>query len=474
MTTLKISDINDTDRVRKDLKDIDGMVKSITRFGLLQPIRINANNELILGGRRLTAMKKLGWTELVEGKHFVYESDSTPVFLKEAELEENLQRSDFTWQERIKGIVGIHNIRLLHSLQTPEADRWLQEHTGELLGLSQATVSIALKVAPLLDSDPEVASQSNLRDVLVLLTKRKENEASAELAKRTGNQVIGMPAGIPTQQPAATTPSVAATIDALNADLSAIPDEPPVVSPTLANRFILGNCIEVMRTFADESVPHILTDPPYGIDMANLNQTNLANANIESVVATHVVSENQELFAVMLPEFFRILKPTGFCVMFCDASQWQLLYDLSTKAGFAVQNWPLVWMKTSPCRNGAPGHNFTKNYELAMVLRKKDARLLSPQLSSVGVFSAMEDRAKFDHPFVKPQKLWLWLIDAIVPRTDWFLDPFAGEGSSILAGLSAGITPVGIEIDPTHHSKMINHVSAFLAKPTSGEPELAL
>ena len=51
-------------RFRRDLGDIDALAKSISTVGLLHPIVINENNELIAGVRRLEACKKLGWTDI--------------------------------------------------------------------------------------------------------------------------------------------------------------------------------------------------------------------------------------------------------------------------------------------------------------------------------------------------------------------------------------------------------------------------
>jgi ParB-like chromosome segregation protein Spo0J len=48
-------------RFRKDLRDINKLVDNIAEIGLLQPIVIDQGNRLIAGGRRLAAVKLLGW-----------------------------------------------------------------------------------------------------------------------------------------------------------------------------------------------------------------------------------------------------------------------------------------------------------------------------------------------------------------------------------------------------------------------------
>jgi ParB family transcriptional regulator, chromosome partitioning protein len=44
-------------RFRKDLRDIDAFAKPIQEIGLLHPVVINQNNELVVGARKLEACK---------------------------------------------------------------------------------------------------------------------------------------------------------------------------------------------------------------------------------------------------------------------------------------------------------------------------------------------------------------------------------------------------------------------------------
>lgn len=447
-----ITDIKRSDRVRTDLGDIDELAASIKTFGLLQPIRVNRQNELILGGRRLAALEKNGVTELTEGVHFIYEDDVSSVFLREAELEENVRRKSMSWQEQVKAVAKIHTLRKVHAGRAGED--WYNNHTGVLLGVSASYVNYALTLANLIDTDNEIKAASGPREALTILSKRAEAKAVAELAKRASTSTTIAPVISPVKQQsildAALTPA-GPSIATVN------------VSSSLSERYVNMDCLEFMKTLSDGSVPHIVTDPPYGIEMDNFEQTN-TGMSVDSVAATHVVKENESLFAKMVPEFARILKPTGFCVMFCDVMQWQYLYDLLTANGFKVQRWPVVWLKTHQCMNQMAGFNFTKNFELAIVARRPDARLVSPQNGSIFPASGLEGRDKFNHPFVKPAAIWKSIFRAIMQPGEWFFDPFMGEGSSILAGLDAGIQSYGCEIDPNHHQRALVHISNTMAE----------
>jgi ParB family transcriptional regulator, chromosome partitioning protein len=61
---IPIDSINIVNRVRKDFGDIKSLAESISTVGLLQPILINENNELIDGQRRIKAYIQLGRKEI--------------------------------------------------------------------------------------------------------------------------------------------------------------------------------------------------------------------------------------------------------------------------------------------------------------------------------------------------------------------------------------------------------------------------
>lgn len=52
------------ERDRTDMGNLDELAESITAVGLLHPIVVTADLELVAGGRRLAAVKQLGWSEV--------------------------------------------------------------------------------------------------------------------------------------------------------------------------------------------------------------------------------------------------------------------------------------------------------------------------------------------------------------------------------------------------------------------------
>lgn len=104
---VKIEDIKIKKRVRQNLGDMDALKESLRMYGLLNPITLNANNELIAGERRLQAAKALGWTNI----NAVVLSNITPAEQLELELEENNQRKEFTKEELLEGYRRLEKLR---------------------------------------------------------------------------------------------------------------------------------------------------------------------------------------------------------------------------------------------------------------------------------------------------------------------------------------------------------------------------
>lgn len=143
-TIIKIEDIKIGNRVRKDLGDIDGLVQSIKDVGLLQPICVNEDTkELVDGGRRIEAYKKLGRSEI-------------PVYLipikdiLEGQLSANVVRKDFTVEEQVKITEAIESKRIGHRtkkgsnlepFQSSNKGKKTVEIASQYIGISPAQLS---------------------------------------------------------------------------------------------------------------------------------------------------------------------------------------------------------------------------------------------------------------------------------------------------------------------------------------------
>lgn len=89
-----IEDVIIGNRFRKELGDIQALADSIREQGLLQPIGIDRDNNLVFGERRLRAFQSMGWSRIPARRVNV-------TSIVEGEYAENEVREDFRPSERV-------------------------------------------------------------------------------------------------------------------------------------------------------------------------------------------------------------------------------------------------------------------------------------------------------------------------------------------------------------------------------------
>lgn len=467
-TLVAWDDIQMDERSRKDFGNLEELALSIQKNGLIHPPTVTkappgaAKPYVLVGGeRRMRAMKML-------------EVPQFPVNIREAleyheilelELMENFHRKEMLWQEQCILIARTH--REKEKVSALDAKTWGVRETGRLLGVSIGHVSHATTLAPkLIAGDAELLAASSMFAAYEILLKRQEDLAmklATQNLNETASRAVG---GIRT-----TTDDVddifgeksddlsAFGADSIDAFAAGVQTSQPTnkLNMDFGKLFMFGDCMQLMSNMADECVDHVVTDPPYGIDLAMMPDIK----NIENVVDTHDVEQNVSMFEPFLREAYRLLKPAGYCVFWYDLDHHEKLQALGKSIGFKVQRWPIVWHKLHPCLNNAPRLNFTKNVEFAMVMRKGAACLVEPQTSSVFGADGSADRKLYDNPFAKPLAAWKFILNAIAYKGQSIFDPYAGQMSCGRACVNMGLIPMGIEIDENHYNRGLVQLTAL-------------
>ena len=88
--------VDETNRIRQDIGDLKSLEESIQQVGLINPVLVDENDNLVAGFRRLTACRNLGWQEIEAN---VVELEGDELKILEAEVAENLFRKEFTPDE---------------------------------------------------------------------------------------------------------------------------------------------------------------------------------------------------------------------------------------------------------------------------------------------------------------------------------------------------------------------------------------
>ena len=472
----------------REVGDTSGLQASLKRLGTIHPPvlskYLSVSGEVrykpVAGRRRLLSLSKNGVKELFHNSildpkrpGFQFKEDVDAADLAEATLDENLYRLKPKWQEDVLLVAEIHKLKKAKATHT----KWGQAQTAELLGpgYSKSSVNLALKLAKLiLAGDEEVMACANMMEATALRVKRAADGALSEMNKRRVEQFAQETPASPASPISASTASfldtfnltatgkgpLAAAKDLGIPAVGIVPQSAPMETKEKVKvplSYMFWNEDMLKRDWP--KVNHVITDIPYGIDMGNLNAK-----QVKDVKAEHEVEANVSLMKPFLKRAYDAVKQGGFCVFFYDLDHHEKLQGWAKDIGWKVQRWPLVWAKTHSCQNNAAQYNTTKNFEVAMVLRKDEHTVLrSQQPTSIFTCDGSAERKMYNNPFAKPFDLWKWIFDMVAFSGQTVLDPFCGEMSSCRAALNCGLIPYGIEINEKHFNRGLEHMQKAYA-----------
>ena len=165
------------ERMRKeftadDYKKLSALEFSIRTYGLLNPILITHDLELVAGHRRLLCHQRLN-RELIEAKYFDQSSEHEHLAL---ELEENIRRLPMSWRELMLGIGKYHE------QMTKANPQWTARDSSHSLCLPGKTVNTAILIFPF-RNHKEIQSCRRLTDAATVARSLKRQLISLELAR---------------------------------------------------------------------------------------------------------------------------------------------------------------------------------------------------------------------------------------------------------------------------------------------------
>lgn len=176
---------------------------------------------------------------------------------------------------------------------------------------------------------------------------------------------------------------------------------------------ILGDCLEVMKEIPDKSVDVVITDPPYGIGIAN----NPVRQKHEKQNWDNKIPDNKYFY-----EIFRI-------------SNNQIIWGGNYFPLPPHKNF-LIWDKYQP-----------EQFTLAMCEMSWTSFDMPAKIFR---YSVQREGANI-HPAQKPIALIKWCIEICKIKTkETILDPFMGSGTTGVACVQTGRKFIGIEIEPKY------------------------
>jgi hypothetical protein len=407
---LPIDSIIVGERFRQSNTNLEELCESIREKGLIHYPSIDGDNNLIAGGRRLAALRLLGWTEVpVTRRHFV-----TPVQLRELELEENLQREDMTWQEEVnlkneilKLKQSIHGVKGLGRNQQGMS----QADVAKMVGDSPSNFSLDVGLSNAMELLPELAQCKTKDDARKKFKQLQEKLVVNELMKRkaSGESALGS--------------------KFKQADES----------------FIIDDALIALTKHPQFNYSFINCDPPYGI---NLNQGKKGSENtktIESDYKEWIGDDYLRACKIVSDETFRIVENSFMCFWF-GIQHYKELYGILTETGWSVDAVPGIWYATGAGQTNQPDLLLGKNYEAFFICRKGKPILNKRGRSNVFEFAKMAPEKKI-HPTEKPIELMQEIINTFCPSHGEVLSPFLGSGVDIMASFKTDRSCRGFDLN---------------------------
>ena len=414
------------DRFRKDLGDMISMEESIREKGVLQPVTITPDFELLYGERRLTGAKNVGLLTIPA----IIREKKDALDAREVELIENLVRSDFTWSEKARLTAEIDKLYKEKNLD------WSGRKTAILLDRSQSSVVRDLKLAETIEIFPEMAELKTADEALKLANKFEEHAVIGELRKRQVEQVA----------------------------TGNIEDGLKLMLKIADASYQIGDALEGLRKLpagSENSGTHfhiIECDPPYGIA---LNEQKKSKDNVASNVHSYEEVDG-DAYPAFLKELstqlYRVAGQHTFLVFwFGPTWQHQVLTTLRD-AGWLVDDIPCIWTKKQG-QTMQPKMYFGRAYEPFFLARKGSPSILKEGRLNVFDFPSVPGSQKY-HPTERPVPLIQEILDSLGGPMSSVLVPFLGSGATLRAAFNLGMKAKGWDLNREYKDKFMLAVEA--------------
>jgi site-specific DNA-methyltransferase (adenine-specific) len=199
---------------------------------------------------------------------------------------------------------------------------------------------------------------------------------------------------------------------------------------TPRNTILQGDCTNVMRRLASESVDFCLTDPPYLCNYRSRDGQSIRN------------DRSGQWIYPAFRHVHRLLRPDAFCVSFYGWHKADEFIAAWRRAGFRLGG-HIVFRKKYASSTRFMG----ATHEQAYLLVKGEPPFPDKPIPDVLEWQYTGNKL---HPTQKPVGSLTSLIAAFCPEGGLVLDPFAGSGSTLVAAHEAGRHYLGIELDRRH------------------------
>jgi ParB/RepB/Spo0J family partition protein len=448
---IKADKIEIPERFRKDYGDIGELAEDIRTNGLICPIavmehlltRADVGGEkagsitgyrLLAGGRRLQAVKLLGWKEIPCN---VYDHELSDLELRMIELAENIMRKELSFIEEVNLKREIHRLQqqLLGPGKVYSAGGHTLKDTAALLGKKSAgSLLMDIQLADAMEKFPELDWDKckTKAEARKLVGHMEEVFIRSELAKRA-EQVLGPK------------------------------------SKKQADSFVVMDFFEHVKRLPSEAFDLVEIDPPFGIDLPDIKLTKGAKSG-EAAGNKFAISygssyneipssEYEAFLKEVLPQIYRVMSERSWLIFWFGPDPWfETVYRCITSVGLGTRRLCGIWAKpTGQVHN--PDIHLANAYEMFFYARKGSAIINPKKQGRSNIFNfAPVHPSKKVHPTEKPVELYEELFATFGWEGARIYVPFCGSGNALRAAHNLNMHSIGCDLGKEYKDAYVTRI----------------
>ena len=249
------------------------------------------------------------------------------------------------------------------------------------------------------------------------------------------------------------------------------------------NTIINGNCIDIMKSFPDNSIDIIFADPPYNLQLKNeLSRPDSSKVNgvIEGWDRFKSFKEYDQFTKEWMAEAQRILKSEGTIWVIGSYHNIFRVGNIMQNLGYWILN-DIIWHKSNPMPN-FKGTRFTNAHETIIWASKNhDSKYNFNYQAMKSLNEGTQMRSDWHLPICsgnerlkdtdgnkihstqKPEALLYRVLLSSSKKDDIVLDPFFGTGTTGAVAKKLGRNFIGIEREVSYINAAKKRISEIIS-----------
>ena len=428
---VEFSSIQVGDRARKEMGDLDGMEESIKDRGLIQPLAVKELNDgtfMLLAGERRYRVLKRNQVDMIPVR--IFPESITELEMKSIEIAENYYRKDMEYWEYDNLIAETHKLQQeIHGkkLRGPTEGGWTQEDTGNLMGITNASVNTSIKRASAREAFPE------------LFEKCKTQKDASTVVKKMDEMMVKE--------------VIAQKLESSKSETS---------FNQLAKRYIVGSFFDGVKKIPDGVYHLVEIDPPYAIGIKESKKAdgeskyNLGEYN--EIPKSKFMDGDPDInwggMNEVFKQCYRVMTDHAWMLVWFGPEPWfDPIYKAIINAGFETTRMCGIWTKPSG-QSKRPEIHLANSYEMFFYAWKGRPALNRQGRRNIFDTPPVPAQQKV-HPTERPVALMQEMYDTFAFQGSRVLIPFLGSGNGLLSANNLSMEGLGFDLSKSHRDSFL-------------------